>query len=84
MWEYNRRVERIRQLTLHSEGKEVLQALYDAGSGRDRALMATLDRSSTELPELLTGLDRKGLIRRDTDRATLTRTGHVLLTSEKI
>ena len=31
--EYNRRVERIRQLTLHPEGKEVLQALYDAGSG---------------------------------------------------
>jgi len=43
MWEYNRRVEQIRQLTLHPEEKEVLQALYDAGSGRDRALMATLD-----------------------------------------
>jgi len=83
-WEYNCRVEQIRQLTLHPEEKEVLQALYDAGSGRDRALMATLDPSSTELSKLFTGLNRKGLIRQHTNRATLTRTGHVLFTLEKI
>ena len=46
--------------------------------------MTTLDPSSTELSKLLTGLNRKGLIRQDTGHATLTQTGHMLSTPEKI
>jgi helix-turn-helix protein len=83
-WEYNRRVREVKQLTLTPEEKEVLRALYDASSGRDRALTATLDRSSQELTALLGRLKRKELIRQDTNRATLSRTGHMLFTLEKV
>jgi len=84
MWEYNRRVRKIREIALTPEEKEFLRALHDSSKSRDTALSAILDKRPDELTEMISILKNKGLIRETSSRIKLTQTGYMLFTHEKI
>lgn len=83
-WEYNRRVRKIKRLTLNPDQKDVLDALQDSHDGRDQALIAALDKTPEELATILRSLKEEGLVRETGTKLELTQTGHMLFTHEMI
>ncbi|MXR51286.1 hypothetical protein GRX03_06665 [Halovenus sp. WSH3] len=84
MWEYNRRVEKIKRLTLNPDQEDVLRALQNSHDGRDRALIAALDKTPEELATILETLKQRGLVKETGTKLELTQTGHMLFTHEMI
>lgn len=83
-WEYNRRVRKIKRLTLTEDQEDVLRALHDSHKGRDQGLTAALDKKPEELAEILSTLKQEDLIRDSGTNLKLTQIGHMLFTHEKI
>jgi helix-turn-helix protein len=83
-WEYNRRVREIKRLSLDSDEEDVLVAIHSRRDGRDRGLIAALDKTPAELAAILDSLTSMGLVRESGTKLTLTQTGHMLFTHEMI
>jgi helix-turn-helix protein len=79
--EYRRRKQKIKQLSLDTEQKEALVALYSASNQMDMSAMLSQDAS--ELQSTLDGLANSGLVRTGSTGAELTGLGRVVV-NEKI
>lgn len=84
MWEYNRRVRKIREVSLTPDEKEFLRAIHDASNTRDTTLSSVLDKRPDELTEMVSQLKEKRLIRETSSKMKLTQTGYMLFTHEKV
>jgi hypothetical protein len=74
--DHDRRLEKARNTSLTDEQLEVLDALHDAGEGRD--LVAILDMNPSRVASVVESLDELGLVRDSRTGLSLTGTGYLV------